>query len=110
MVTNDELWLLDRALAPILVLAALTSGPSYPYEVCCRLRKLGFERGYSRPDLSPLFGRLAERGYLDNRGVCVVNNRARHYYALTESGLLAQRAARERSIVGINILQQLAQE
>lgn len=75
-----------RALSPIVVLNLLSDTPKYGYEISSEMKRRSNGR-FTVSVLYPVLYRLEEQGYVRVAKTEVVNNRARSYYQITESGL-----------------------
>ncbi len=75
-----------RALSPIIVLNLLTGTPKYGYEISAEIKRRSGGR-FSVSVLYPVLYRLEEQGFVRVARTEIVNNRARNYYKITDSGL-----------------------
>ncbi|KGM10667.1 PadR family transcriptional regulator [Cellulomonas bogoriensis] len=74
-----------KGILPMLVLATLTEGPSYGYELVTRLRTSGLP-GLTAGTLYPVLARLERDQLLTTRLVPSPSGPARKYYEVTAAG------------------------
>ncbi len=74
-----------RATSPLAVLRFLKDRPMYGYEISQAMKEAGGGH-FTISVLYPILYRLEEQGYVVVERTEVINNRARSYYAITDSG------------------------
>jgi PadR family transcriptional regulator PadR len=82
-----------KGVLELAVLAVLTRGETYGYDILSRLQEAGLSLGDA--SVYGTLRRLEEAGHLTSRLASSENGPARKYYAVTESGRQAYDAGRE---------------
>jgi DNA-binding PadR family transcriptional regulator len=97
---------LVAASAATLVLAILTRGESYGYEILARVRELsGGKLSFKDGMLYPLLHRMEERGWIVASLRDSAEGRRRRYYRITKAGRQAMLAQREEWVFMHGLLQ-----